>query len=96
MPERKDPELVFVSGTFLGPRVQDTHVLINGYSAWVRRDHSTHGGGVAFCHMYYLNVVVLDISIAQELEIIFLKVLDSEERSTLCTMLQATFTSYHF
>ncbi|MPC32059.1 hypothetical protein E2C01_025362 [Portunus trituberculatus] len=59
--------------TFLDSNVPANYAQIKGYSAWVRKDRSTQGGGVAFCYKASLNVVVLDTPIPVELEAIKLK-----------------------
>ena len=81
---KNSADLVFVCETFLDNSVPKTYARVKGYSAWVRKDRSTQGGGVAFCYKTSLNVVVLDTPIPAGLEVILLKVVGAEGRGTLC------------
>ncbi|MPC47476.1 hypothetical protein E2C01_041224 [Portunus trituberculatus] len=66
---KNDANLVFVRETFLDDRVPATYARVKGYLTWIRKDCSTHDGGLAFC----LSVAVLDMPIPMELEMILLK-----------------------
>ena len=77
-------DLVFVCETFLDSNVPSNYARIKGYSAWIRRDRSRQGGGVAFCYKASLNVMVLDTPIPAELEAITLKLTGDGGRGTLC------------
>ena len=83
---RHRADVVFVSETFLDENVPPTYARVRGYSAWVRKDRSTHGGGVAFCFKDSVNaqVIVPPVPVPSELEILALKILDSESKGLLC------------
>ncbi|KAK8372396.1 hypothetical protein O3P69_010909, partial [Scylla paramamosain] len=72
---KNNVDLVFVCETFLDDKVPSTYACVRGYSTWIRKDRSTQGGGVAFCHKETLNVQVVEppIPVPRELELIALK-----------------------
>ncbi|KAK8402306.1 hypothetical protein O3P69_000608 [Scylla paramamosain] len=72
---KNNVDLVFVCETFLDDKVPSTYARVRGYSTWIRKDRSTQGGGVAFCHKETLNVQVVEppIPVPRELELIALK-----------------------
>ena len=77
-------DVVFVCETFLDSSVPTNYARIKGYSAWVRKDRSTQGGGVAFCYKASLNAVVLDTPIPAGLEAVMLKLVGADGRGVLC------------
>ena len=83
---KNNVDLVFVCETFLDDKVPSTYARVRGYSTWIRKDRSTQGGGVAFCHKESLNVQVVEplIPVPRELELIALKVIDGNGKGLLC------------
>ena len=79
-------DIVFVCETFLDNSVPTSYARIRGYSAWLRKDRSTQGGGVAFCHKESVNVQVVEppVPVPSELEILTLKIIDSDGKGILC------------
>ncbi|KAG0721908.1 hypothetical protein GWK47_045477 [Chionoecetes opilio] len=51
-------DIVFVCETFLDDKVPPSYARVRGYSAWLRKDRSTQGRGVAFCYRETVNVQV--------------------------------------
>ena len=81
---RNDADIVFVCEPFLDSGVPSNYVRIKGYSKWVRKDRSSHGGGVAFCYKTLLNVVILDTPIPPWFEILMIKIINKDGHGTLC------------
>ena len=79
-------DIVFVCETFLDDKIPQNYARIRGYSTWVRKDRSTQGGGVAFCHKESLNVQVVkpSVPVPQDLELLTLKVTDINGKGLLC------------
>ena len=77
-------DIVFVSETFLDERIPWNYAKIPGYSAWIRRDRSTLGGGVALCHKETLHLQIIETPIPDGLEIIIFKIIDAHGQGTLC------------
>ena len=85
LPNKAD--LVFVSETFLDSNVPANYASIRGYSAWVRKDRSTQGGGVAVYYNSSLGLVRLDTTIPAGLEMVMIKIFGDGGQGT-----QASFT----
>ena len=81
---KEKADIVFVEETFLDNTVPSNFGKIPGYTAWIRRDRVTLGGGVALCYREGLQVQLLDFPIPQELEIIIFKLIDRNGTGTLC------------
>ena len=83
---RHRADVVFVCETFLDDNVPPSYARIRGYSAWLRKDRSTQGGGVAFCHKETINAQVVEppVPVPSELEILTMKIIDSEGKGLLC------------
>jgi len=83
---RHRADVVFVCETFLDDNVPPSYARIRGYSAWIRKDRSTQGGGVAFCHKETVNAQVVEppVPVPCELELLTLKITDSDGKGLLC------------
>ncbi|XP_045117635.1 uncharacterized protein LOC123508165 [Portunus trituberculatus] len=83
---KKNIDLVFVCETFLDAKVPSNYARIKGYSPWIRKDRSTQGGGVAFCFKETVNAQVVEppTPIPGELELLTLKIIDSNGKGLLC------------
>ncbi|KAK8391144.1 hypothetical protein O3P69_017061 [Scylla paramamosain] len=68
-------DVVFVCEIFLDNRVPANYARLKGYSAWLRKDQTTQGGGVAFCYKESLSVRVVKppMPAPRELELLMLK-----------------------
>lgn len=79
---RQHMDVVFVCVTFLDNNVPTNHARVCGYSPWVRKDHSTQGVGVAFCHKDTLNVqVIAPLQLMpRELKMLVIKISDSNAK----------------
>ena len=80
----KNPDIVFVTETFLDDNIPPTYARIQGYSTWIRKDRSTQGCGVALCHKTFLDLIVLDTPIPERLEMLIFKIKGDGGRSILC------------
>ncbi|MPC44516.1 hypothetical protein E2C01_038189 [Portunus trituberculatus] len=82
---RHRADIVFVCETFLDDSVPQTYVRVQGYSLLVRKDRSTQGGGIAFCYKDTVNVQVVEppVPVPRELEILTLKVTDSDSKGVM-------------
>ncbi|XP_045105052.1 uncharacterized protein LOC123500395 [Portunus trituberculatus] len=67
-------------------KVPSNYARIKGYSPWIRKDRSTQGGGVAFCFKETVNAQVVEppTPIPGELELLTLKIIDSNGKGLLC------------
>ena len=62
------------------------YARVKGYTAWIRKDRSTQGGGVAFCHKESINAQLVEppVPAPRELELLTLKVIDAHGKGLLC------------
>ena len=83
---KEDIDLVFVCETFLDAEVPSNYARIKGYSPWIRKDRSTQGGGVEFCFKETVNAQVVEppTPIPGEIELLALKIIDSNGKGLLC------------
>ena len=83
---KNQADVVFVCETFLDDKVPPNYARIRGYSQWIRKDRSTQGGGVAFCYKETVNLQVVEpqVHVPEVLELLTLKIIDSEGKGLLC------------
>ena len=83
---KTNADIVFVCETFLDDNVPANYARVKGYTAWIRKDRSSQGGGVAFCHKETINVQVVEppVPAPRELELLTLKVIDAQGKGLLC------------
>lgn len=86
-------DIMFVCEAFLDGTVPDSYARVRGYASWIRKDHSTEGGGVAFCYEASPNVIFLSSHIPAELDVLTLKIVDEGGRGTYAVfrLLQTAF-----
>lgn len=79
-------DIVFVCETFLDDKVPQKYALMRGYSAWLRKDRSTQCGHVEFCYKDTVNVQVVEspVPVPRELELLTMKITDSDVLSVGC------------
>ncbi|KAK8392744.1 hypothetical protein O3P69_014879 [Scylla paramamosain] len=73
--------------------VPDNYARVKGYSAWVRKDRSTQGGGVAFCYKETVSGQVVEppTPVPGELELLALKITDSNGKDHVAVLTRIQF-----
>ncbi|KAK8394244.1 hypothetical protein O3P69_006435 [Scylla paramamosain] len=90
---KNNVDLVFVCETFLDSKVPDKYARVKGYSAWVRKDRSTQGGGVAFCYKETVSAQVVEppTPVPGELELLALKITGSNGKDHVAVLTRIQF-----
>ncbi|XP_045137182.1 uncharacterized protein LOC123519742 [Portunus trituberculatus] len=77
-------DIVVAVETFLNDSCVTTCDRIPGYTHWVRRDRTAgQGGGIALCHREGLQLQLLPVTVPEEMEMLFFRLLLADRTAVL-------------